>query len=48
MPGQRYHTSPAVLELVDETTANSITEIFGNWINPAAVSQMRYVCVSVA
>jgi cytidylate kinase len=41
---ERYHTSPAVLELVDETTANRITEIFGNWIDPASVSQMQYVC----
>ena len=40
----RYHTSPAVLELVDETTTNWITEIFGNWIDPASVSQMQYVC----
>jgi hypothetical protein len=41
---ERYHTSPAVLELVDETTANRITEMFGNWIHPASVSQMQYVC----
>ncbi|MGA2259537.1 MAG: cytidylate kinase-like family protein [Thermoguttaceae bacterium] len=40
---EKYHTSPAVLELVDETTTNWITEIFGNWINPASVSQMQYV-----
>jgi cytidylate kinase len=40
---ERYHTSPALLELVDETTSNWITEIFGNWINPASVSQMQYV-----
>jgi cytidylate kinase len=40
---ERYHTSPAVLELVDETTTHWITEIFGNWINPASVSQMQYV-----
>jgi cytidylate kinase len=41
---ESYHTSPAVLELVDETTTNWITEIFGNWHNPASVSQMQYVC----
>ena len=41
---ERYHTSPAVLELVDETTSNWITEIFGNWLDPASVSQMQYVC----
>ncbi|MGA2619973.1 MAG: cytidylate kinase-like family protein [Thermoguttaceae bacterium] len=41
---ERYHTSPAVLELVDETTRNWITELFGNWIAPASVSQMQYVC----
>ena len=41
---ERYHTSPAVLELVDETTTNWITEIFGNWLDPASVSQMQYVC----
>jgi cytidylate kinase len=33
-----------VLELVDETTTNWITEIFGNWLHPASVSQMQYVC----
>jgi cytidylate kinase len=41
---ERYDTSPAVLELVDETTTNWITEIFGNWLNPASVSQLQYVC----
>jgi cytidylate kinase len=41
---ERYHTSPAVLELVDETTSNWITDIFGNWFHPASVSQMQYVC----
>ena len=41
---ERYHTSPAVLELVDETTTNWITEIFGNWLAPDSVSQMQYVC----
>ena len=41
---ERYDTSPAVLEFVDETTTNWITEIFGNWIDPASVSQMQYVC----
>jgi cytidylate kinase len=41
---ERYHTSPAVLELVDETTTNWITEIFGNWIDSTSVSQMQYVC----
>ena len=33
-----------MLELVDETTTNRITEMFGNWIDPASVSQMQYVC----
>jgi cytidylate kinase len=37
-------TSPAVLELVDETTTNWVTEIFGNLLNPASVTQMQYVC----
>ncbi|MGO9115794.1 MAG: AAA family ATPase [Thermoguttaceae bacterium] len=41
---ERYHTSPAMLELVDETTTNWITEIFGNWLSPASVTQMQYVC----
>jgi cytidylate kinase len=41
---ERYHTSPAVLELVDETTTNWISEIFGNWIDSTSVSQMQYVC----
>ena len=41
---ERYHTSPAVLELVDETTTSWITEMFGNWLDPATVSQMQYVC----
>ena len=41
---ERYDTSPAVLELVDETTANWLTEMFGNWLDPASVSQMQYVC----
>ena len=41
---ERYHTSPAVLELVDETTTNWITEIFGNWLDSASVTQMQYVC----
>jgi cytidylate kinase len=40
---ERYHTSPAMLELVDETTTNWITEIFGNWLNSTSVSQMQYV-----
>ena len=29
---------------MDETTTNWITEIFGNWLDPASVSQMQYVC----
>jgi hypothetical protein len=41
---ERYHTSPAVLELVDETTNNWLTEMFGNWFDPGSVSQMQYVC----
>ena len=41
---ERYHTSPAVLELVNETTTNWIAEIFGNWLDPTSVSQMQYVC----
>jgi len=41
---ERYDTSPAVLELVDETTTNWITEIFGSVLNPTFVSQMQYVC----
>ena len=41
---EKYHTSPAVLELVDETTTNWITELFGHWIDPTSVSQMQYVC----
>ncbi len=41
---ERYDTSPAVLELVDETTTNWLTEMFGNWFDPASVSQMQYVC----
>ena len=41
---ERYHTSPTVLELVDETTANWITEIFGNWLDRTSVTQMQYVC----
>ena len=41
---ERYDSSPAVLELVDETTTNWITEIFGNLLNRASVSQMQYVC----
>jgi hypothetical protein len=41
---ERYDTSPAVLELVDETTTNWITEMFGNLLDPASVSQMQYVC----
>jgi cytidylate kinase len=41
---ERYDSSPAVLELVDETTTNWITEIFGNMLNPASISQMQYVC----
>jgi len=41
---ERYDTSPAMLELVDETTTNWIAEMFGNWLNPASVSQMQYVC----
>jgi cytidylate kinase len=41
---EKYHTSPAVLKLVDETTTNWIIEIFGQWIDPASVSQMQYVC----
>jgi cytidylate kinase len=41
---ERYHTSPAVLELVDETTTNWITEIFGNWLDPSTVTQMQYIC----
>ena len=41
---ETYHTSPAVLELVDETTTNWITELFGHWIDPTSVSQMQYIC----
>jgi len=41
---ERYQTRPAVLELVDETTTNWITEIFGSLLNPTSVSQMQYVC----
>ena len=41
---ERYHTSPAILELVDETTTNWLTEMFGNWFDPGSVSQMQYVC----
>ena len=41
---ERYHTSPAMLELVDETTTNWITEIFGNWLDQSSVTQMQYVC----
>ena len=40
---ERYHVSPAMLELVDETTTNWITELFGNVIDPHSVSQMQYV-----
>ena len=40
---ERYHVSPAVLELVDETTTNWITEIFGNWLDSDSFSQMQYV-----
>ena len=29
---------------MDETTSNWITEMFGNLLNPASVSQMQYVC----
>ena len=41
---ERYHTSPAVLELVDETTTNWLAEMFGNWFDSGSVSQMQYVC----
>ena len=41
---ERYHTSPAVLELVDEKTSHWITEIFGSWMDPTSVTQMQYVC----
>ncbi len=41
---ERYHTSPEVLKLVDETTTNWITEIFGSWLDRTSVSQMQYVC----
>ena len=41
---ERYHTSPAVLELVDETTTNRIVEIFGSWLDPTSVSHVQYAC----
>lgn len=40
---ERYHTSPAMLELVDEKTTSWITEVFGNLIRPHSVSQTQYV-----
>jgi hypothetical protein len=40
---ERYHVSPAMLELVDETTSHWITDIFGNLIDPDSISQVQYV-----
>ena len=38
-----YRTSPAVLNLVDETTANWISEIFDNGILPDCAAQTEYM-----
>ncbi len=40
---ETYHTSPAVLELVDEKTTNSITEFFQSLVDPGSLSQSQYV-----
>lgn len=40
---ERYQVSPAMLELVDETTTNWVTEVFGNVFDPNCVTQMQYV-----
>ena len=40
---ERYHTSLAALERVDETPTNWFVETFGKWIDPASVSQVEYV-----
>ncbi len=40
---ERYRASPAVLGLVDEATANGITEIFGNATDPDCVTQTQYM-----
>jgi cytidylate kinase len=40
---ERYHISPAVLEVVEETTTNWLTEILGSVFDPNYVSQQQYV-----
>jgi cytidylate kinase len=40
---ETYHTSPAMLELVDEKTTNSITEVFKSLREPHSLSQLQYV-----
>jgi hypothetical protein len=40
---ERYRTSPAVLNLVDETTTNWISEIFDNGIRPDLAPQTEYM-----
>ena len=40
---EKYQTTPAVLELVDETTASWISETFGNWLVRSSVTQAQYV-----
>ena len=39
---ERYRTSPAVLELVQQNYNNWITDIFGKWIDPDSVAQTQY------
>jgi cytidylate kinase len=44
---KRYHLSPDMMELVDETTSNWIVETFGNWFDPNFITQQKYViCLS--
>ena len=40
---EKYHISPAMLELVDEKTTNWITEFFNNLVDPHSISQWQYV-----
>ncbi|MBI3468471.1 MAG: cytidylate kinase-like family protein [Planctomycetes bacterium] len=40
---ERYHLPRDILEFVDETTANWLHEIFGNWLDRCVVTQEEYV-----
>ena len=40
---EKYHTTPAMLELVDETTTSWVAELFGNLIVPESLTQLQYV-----